>query len=192
VLIKRGDKVPSGIILFGSPGSGTTSIGRELASRLAYPHIDLDDHHWRWNAEIPYTVFRSKEERIESLMAAIAPHPHFVMSGSMWSIRKSFEPLLDLAGYVSAPAEIRAERVRSRELTRWGSRVLPGGDMYATRDWGDDYLAMARSYDTDAYRTQHEQWANELQCPVLRVDGTRPVARNAELMTRAWRDQHSG
>lgn len=187
--------MPTGIVLFGPPGSGTTSIGRELAARLSYPHVDIDDHHWRWDTAIPYTIMRSHQDRIDSLTASIAPYRHFVMSGSMWSIRKAFEPLLGLAGYVLAPAELRAERLRARELARWGSRVLPGGDMYASRDWGEDYVAMARCYDldrsADAYRRQHERWSDELRCPVLRIDGTKPVADNAQDLVNAWRVRSS-
>lgn len=181
--------------MFGAPGSGTTSIGRELASRLSYPHIDVDDHHWRWDTEIPYTILRSDKDRIDSLMASIAPHPHFVMSGSLWSIRQPFGPLFHLASYVVAPAEVRAERLQARDLTRWGDRVLPGGDMYATRHWRNDYVAMARSYDLeqspDAYRSQHERWSEELQCPVLRIDGTKPVADNVAHLAKAWHGQRS-
>ena len=57
-----------GIIIFGSPGSGTTTLGREVAKRLGFQHFDLDDYLWRWDAEIPFTVSRPREERSELLM----------------------------------------------------------------------------------------------------------------------------
>jgi len=174
--------VSRGIIIFGSSGSGTTSLGKELAKQLNYPHFDLDDFHWSWETEIPYTVLRSKDERIGLIMDAIRGYKSFVMSGSMWSIRKSFESMFDLAIYVSASAMVRAERLRSRSISRWGSRVLEGGDMFEHHEAYRDYLAVAQQYDDDkssmSYRSQHEQWADELPCPVLRVDGESDIQEN--------------
>jgi len=173
-----------GIILFGAMGVGDTTLGKEVAKKLNFPHFDLDDYHWRWDTEIPYTVFRSRAEKAENIMQAISEHPHFVMSGSMWSIRKTFEPLFDMAVFMTAPAEIRAERLRVRSIARWGDRVLPGGDMYESSDVYKDYLACAKSYDQDICPDmciiQHEQWSKEIPCPVLRVDGTKPILENAE------------
>lgn len=173
-----------GIILFGAMGVGDTTLGKEIAKRLSFPHFDLDDYSWRWDTDIPYTVFRSREERTESILQAIAGHPHFIMSGSMWSIRKTFEPLFDMAVFMTAPAEVRAERLRIRSITRWGDRVLPGGDMYENNNVYKDYLACAKSYDQDISPqmciVQHEQWVKELPCPVLSADGTKPISENAD------------
>ena len=33
-----------GIIIFGAAGSGKTTLGRELAGRLGFLHIDIDDY----------------------------------------------------------------------------------------------------------------------------------------------------
>jgi adenylate kinase family enzyme len=174
--------VSGGIILFGPSGSGTTTIGRELAKQLNYPHFDLDDFHWYWDTEIPYTVLRSNEERISLITDAVHGYENFVMSGSMWSIRKSFEPMFDLAVYVVASAIVRAERLRARSISRWGNRVLEGGDIFEHHEVYRDYFAAAQSYDNDessqSYRKQHEQWIKELACPVLRVDGENNIQEN--------------
>jgi len=82
-----------GIIVMGAPGVGKTTLGRELGQLLGFPHFDLDDYHWRWDTEIPYTIMRPREERAAHIMRVISEHPHFVMSGSMWSIRERFNPL---------------------------------------------------------------------------------------------------
>jgi len=173
---------PKGIILFGSPGSGTTTLGKELAKQLTYPHFDLDDIHWRWDTEIPYTIYHSKDERIKLTKNAIDGHKNFIMSGSMWSIRKTFEPMFEMAIYVQASVEVRAERLRSRSLARWGSRVLKGGDMYEYHEAYRDYNITAQQYDRDdspqSYRKQHEQWVRELPCPVLQIDGAKGISEN--------------
>lgn len=50
--------MPREILLFGAMGVGDTSLGKEVAKRLNYPHLDLDDYHRCWDTEIPYTIFR--------------------------------------------------------------------------------------------------------------------------------------
>ncbi|MGZ9584272.1 hypothetical protein [Paenibacillus marinisediminis] len=167
-----------GIIIFGSSGSGTTTLGREVAKRLGFQHFDLDDYLWRWDTEIPFTVTKPREERIELLMGDISKFPHFVMSGSMDSYNAPFVPLFDLAVLNSAPVETRVERVNAREFARFDERILPGGDMFENHK---DFLAMIRRYDSDGSpcRRVHEQWAATLSCPVLHVDGTFEIAENA-------------
>ena len=169
-----------GIIVFGASGAGSTTLGKEIARRLKFQHLDIDDYLWLRDTEMPLTTVRPSEERTELLMNDIKKDPEFVISGTIFNNSKLFENLFDLAVFISASAEVCAERVRVRELARWGNRVLPGGDMYKnTRFHGDsdDYIANAQKYETADVskfgRKLHEQWISELPCPVLRVDGTR-------------------
>ncbi len=68
------------------------------------------------------------------------------------------------------------ERLRQREYARYGARFLHGGDMYeqsqAFLDWAaryDDGVPPLRS------RALHDLWQRQLPCPLLTLDGTRPV-----------------
>jgi len=176
-----------GIIVFGASGAGSTTLGKEIARRLKFQHLDIDDYLWCWNTKIPFTAVRSQEERTKHLMDEIKKHPDFVISGTIFSDKNLFEPLLDLAVFVSTPADVRARRVHDRECARWGERVLPGGDMYkTTRFHGDfnDYVINAQKYETADVlkfgRKLHEQWISELPCPVLHVDGTKDLSQNAD------------
>lgn len=170
----------SGIIIFGASGTGKTTLGREVAGQLGYHHIDIDDYIWRWDTEAPYTILFSREERTRRLMEAIERHPRFVMSGAMGSIRKAFNPLFDMAVFITVPTAIRMERLRVREAAMLGDRILPGGDMYEHNIRFLDEVAL---YDTgkppQVCLQLDEQWASELACPVLRVDGTQAVTVNA-------------
>ena len=56
-----------GIILFGASGAGSTTLGKEVARRLNFQFLDIDDYLWCWNTAIPLTVVRSREERAEHL-----------------------------------------------------------------------------------------------------------------------------
>ncbi len=175
-----------GIIIFGSPGSGTTTLGRDVAKRLGFQHFDLDDYLWRWDTEIPFTVTRPREELIELLMGDISKFPHFVMSGSMDSYNMPFVPLFDLAVFNSAPVETRVERVNARELARFGERILPGGDMFENHK---NFLSCVCRYDTDGSpcRRVHEQWAATLPCPVLHIDGTVAIAENVARIVEQYK-----
>jgi len=175
-----------GIIIFGASGAGSTTLGKEIAQRLHFQHLDIDDYLWRWDTAIPLTVTRSSEERTELLMSDIKKYPDFVVSGTIFNDSKLFDHVFDLAVFISTPAEICAERVRTREHARWGERVLPGGDMYEiTRFHGDinNYIANAQRYETAEVskfgRKLHEQWISELSCPVVRADGMKSIPENA-------------
>ena len=132
-----------------------------------------------------------KGRKISVLTEAISGQAHFVMSGSMWSFRKAFEQFFSLAVFMKAPAEIRAERIRSRSINRWGNRVLPSGDMYNNSNVYSDYLSCARRYDSGTVNefslAQHEKWAEELPCPVLRIDGTKEIEENAKTVVEYYR-----
>jgi uridine kinase len=130
-----------------------------------------------------------QEERTRHLMDDIRKYPDFVISGTIFNDKELFEPLLNLAVFVSTPANVCAERVYTRECRRWGERVLPGGDMYkTTRFYGDfnDYVANAQKYETADVskfgRKLHEQWIADLSCPVLRLDGMNNLSKNTDLV----------
>ena len=56
-----------GIIIFGASGAGSTTLGKEVARRLKFQYLDIDDYLWCWNTAIPLTVVRSREERAEHM-----------------------------------------------------------------------------------------------------------------------------
>ena len=173
------------IIVFGASGAGSTTLGKEVAKQLDFHFFDIDDYLWNWDTKIPFTVTRPPEQRTQLLLNDIKRHPSFVISGTIFSNSTLFEPFINLAVFISTPAEVCAERVRTREHARWGKRVLPGGDMYrTTRFHGDanDYISNAQIYETAEVsrfgRKLHEKWITEMTCPVMRADGTKSINEN--------------
>lgn len=122
--------MPKGIMILGSAGAGKTSLGSLTASKLGAVFLDIDEYIWRKDTKIPYMVMHSKAEKIQRLMTAVQDADKFVMAGSMNSFHEFFDPMFVLAVELAAASNVRVERVHNRELKRFGSRILPGGDMY--------------------------------------------------------------
>jgi len=173
-----------GIIINGASGTGKTTLAIKLAKMIGYFHMDLDDYYHRKDEKIPFSEFYPREEIRERVMNDITAHPHFVMSGSIGSILWDLvNPLFDLAVLLFAPAEIRLERVRAREFAWFGERILEGGDMH---EGYIKHLNSVASYETGeppaVCLKRHELWAAELLCPILHLDGTKPISENATLI----------
>ena len=153
-----------GIIVFGTNGSGKTTLGRELARFLNFNHIDHEKYAFN-ESEIPYTNPRSGEECIDMMLADIEKHGSFVISAVTGDFGKKIVQLYKLAVFMSVPHELRIERIKQREIERYGNRVLEGGDMYEQTQKFYDFIAtrpLARI----------EKWAESLICPIIHMDGT--------------------
>jgi adenylate kinase family enzyme len=164
------------IHVFGASGSGTTTMGRAIASAYGYIHLDSDDFFWE-PSDPPFQRTRTVEERAERLRDAVGQNGFYVLSGSLCGWGDFLIPRFDLAVRLVTPTDIRIQRLAEREKERFGDRILPGGDMY---DNHREFLEWAATYDTagadQRSRALHDQWSLHLRCPCLVVDGSRPVS----------------
>lgn len=79
---------------------------------------------------------------------------------------------------MTTPRQIRLERLRAREAAHFGAEaVAPGGWRHAETE---DFVAWASHYEAGDREgrnlAKHEAWVSGLSCPVVRVDGSRPLA----------------
>lgn len=176
-----------GIIIFGSAGSGKTTLGKMTAEKLGFPYFDIDDYIWRKDTDIPFTVMYSREEKINRLMDDISKGSHFVMAGSMDSFSAPFVPLFNLAVHVTASVPVRIDRIHKREYEIYGDRILEGGDMYREHQ---HFLDNAAKYDADASPSfkVHEQWAKSLPCKVIRINGDESLKDNTQIIVHTYLD----
>jgi adenylate kinase family enzyme len=157
------------IHITGASGAGVTTLGRAIADALAVPHHDTDDYYWL-PTDPPYTHNRDIPERLRLMQAMFVPRPAWVVSGSLDSWGSPIMAVVDYVVFLRVPTEIRLARLLEREARR--------GHV------DEDFIEWAAHYD-DGTREgrslpRHEAWLRTLRCPVLRLDGTLPVAQLVE------------
>lgn len=161
--------------ILGASGSGTTTLGRAVASLWSVPHADVDDYFWLPSVP-PFVDKRPEADRLRLMEALFLPRDAWVLSGSMIGWGDSLVPHLDAVVFVTLDPETRLDRLRARESARFGQDIAPGGPRDAAHR---AFIDWAANYDNPAFegrsRVGHEQWLAALACPVLRVDGAGPI-----------------
>ena len=167
-----------GIIICGLNGCGKTTTGREVAARLCFKRMDVEDYYFL-DSEIPFSVSRTKDEVRELMWADIQKHKEYVLSSVGCDWGEQIEGSLALAVFLTAPKETRMARIDHREIIRFGDRVLEGGDMYEQQKRFRQFVS-GRS--EEPYREQ----IKKLPCPVLELDSTQPLDVIVEKICRAY------
>lgn len=72
---------------------------------------------------------------------------------------------------IDVPKDIRIQRVRNRSFQKFGARMLLGGDLYEQEE---KFFKFVKSRPENTV----EEWVQSLKCPVLRIDGTKPMEEN--------------
>lgn len=163
-----------GIIIFGANGSGKTTLGRELAHVLNYIHIDVEDYYFE-ESEIPYSKSRTKDEVIQLILADIEKYGSFVFSGVTGDYGKEIVNMYELAVFLTAPIEIRMERIEQRSEEKYGERVLLGGDMYEQEQ---RFAQFVKNRNLSAI----DDWAKTLTCPIINIDGTKTIPESIQFI----------
>jgi len=169
------------IHIVGASGSGTTTLGRALADALAIPHHDTDDYLWQPTTP-PYLNLREVVERLRLMHEVFLARASWVLSGSLEGWGDPVIPYLDLVIFLATPTAIRLQRLRAREAVHFGAdAIAPGGwrhnEFEQFIDWASHYDEGGRDGRSLA---RHHAWLDKLPCPVLRLEGSRPIA---ELVT---------
>lgn len=162
------------IHIIGAAGSGTSTLGQALARELPHVHLDTDTYYWL-DSDV-FTKKRDVPERLALMKEDFAKHPDWVLTGSLCGWGDELMPYFDLVIFLYIPPAIRLERLRQRELERYGDAVLPGGSRYehacAFYDWASQYDTAGPELRS---KVMHERWMSQLACPVLRIEGDHTV-----------------
>ena len=76
---------------------------------------------------------------------------------------------------IDVPKDVRMKRVKNRSFQKFGNRMLLGGDLYEQEE---------RFFDLVESRAENtvEKWIQSLNCPIIRIDGTKPIEENINLI----------
>ena len=168
-----------GILICGLNGAGKSTLGRRLAERLGWDFIDNEDLYFpKTDAAYTYDAPRSKAEVVRLLEERIGRGPRFVFAAVRGDYGEKLLSALDCAVLVEVPRETRLARVRQRSAGKFGDRIGPGGDLAEKENaWFAQVASRPEDYVTS--------WLASLPCPVLRIDGTRPVEESVKYILSA-------
>ncbi len=170
--------MPDGILIFGANGSGKTTIGKALAQKLNWKHMDIENYVFL-PSHLPYTKQRSRENCLRLMHADVQQCHGFVLSAVTFSWDAALLSHLRLAAYLSAPVTLRRARIMQRAMQQHGARVCPGGDMYEQQQ---RFVHFAATRPLASI----EQWGQTLPCPVLPLDTTVPIEETVEHIARYY------
>jgi adenylate kinase family enzyme len=174
------------IHIMGASGAGVTTLGRALANVLAVPHHDTDDYFHQPTIP-PYQKKREIADRLRLMREMFLERADWVLSGSLEGWGDPIIPHFDLVVFLYTAAEKRLHRLRNREARHFGAdAVAPGGWRHQETE---DFIEWASHYD-DGDREgrtfeKHQAWLAKLPCPVLRLDGARPLPELVEAAVAA-------
>lgn len=153
------------ILITGAAGTGTTTLAAALAKELNITHLEADDFLWL-PSHPPYQHLADKNERAERLQQAMRAHGRAVVAGSVAGWGKSLENEFDLVVFLYLSAELRLQRLKRREIKRFG-HAKP------------EFLAWAAQYDEGGLAgrslARHQEWLSGLTCKILRLEGDMSV-----------------
>jgi len=122
------------IHITGASGSGTSTLGAALAAELGCAFLEADDFFWL-PTEPPFHARRPEAERRSLLLAAMAQSGSAVVSGSVSGWGAEIENGFDHIVFLYVDSALRLERLRVRELQRFG-KVNPAFLTWAAPGFG--------------------------------------------------------
>ena len=179
-----------GIAIVGLNGSGKSTLNHLLARELGYFEMDVEDYYFPEQkahrlyaldhtevrpAAQPYAGERDHAQVEAALLRDMEAHPQFVLSCVKLNWCEALRSRIGLVFWLQAPLETRLDRIRQREVRRFGSRALPGGDMFEKQE---AFRALVSKRDP----AMVEASIAGLPCPVIRLDSTKPVEENLAAM----------
>jgi adenylate kinase family enzyme len=169
------------ILITGASGAGSSTLGRALARKLGIAHFDADDYFWL-PTEPPYVQRRGKADRLALLLRDLSTHNDATLTGAIDGWGWVLEDSLDLIVFLYADTAVRIERLRQREMERYG-KVNP-----AFLNWASEYdvgPSEGRSF------AGQRAWLSSRTCPVLELSGEADLENLADTVLKIIRQKGS-
>lgn len=182
------------VAILGLNGSGKSTLAHALAKQTGYYELDVEDYYFpeqresrrqlldhcdsiqlQYLGELPFSQPRTKEEVQAALLHEIRTHSCFIFSCVNLNWSNEILRQIDIAFLLHTPTEERLNRIRSRDETRFGARVQPGGDMFAQQA---DFRSSAERRTIQSVIES----AKPLQCPLIPLDGMASIEQNLQIL----------
>ena len=165
-----------GIIICGLNGTGKSTFGKALAEKLHFHFIDIENLYFpKTNPNYIYASPRTREDVAERLLCEIRTHENFILASVKGDYGEELYSFFQYAILLDVPRDIRLQRVRERSFQKFGSRMLLGGDLFEQEE---KFFRFVESRDENTV----EEWVKSLKCPVMRIDGTKSIDENTNLI----------
>lgn len=109
-------------------------------------------------------------------------HPCFILSCVRMQWNDEIASRIRLVFWVRLSREERLQRIHALSQRRFGERALPGGDLYEQEE---AFRMMAAGRD----ESMVEKSLQRLDCPVVVLDGSLPVAENVKKIMAAMEER---
>ncbi len=165
-----------GIIVCGLNGSGKSTLGKALAEKLDFHFMDNEDLYFsKTTPNYVYSSPRTREEVEKLLFSEIKAHENFVFASVKGDYGEHIYPFFRYAVLIDVSKDIRIQRVRNRSFQKFGHRMLRGGDLYEQEE---KFFELVKSRPENTV----EEWIQTLKCPIIRIDGTKPIEENVDFI----------
>lgn len=163
------------IHIFGASGSGVTTLGNALSKKINIPYFDSDEYFWI-PSNPPFTEKRIPEERNKLVKFALTETNDWIFGGSSLKWGEDVFPEFDLVVFLWIPSEIRMERLKKRELERYGEVIYTDPKRIKLYQ---EFLDWAINYDVDPKESGfsgrslkvHESWLKQIKSKILEIRG---------------------
>lgn len=165
----------------GASGSGVTTLGLHFSKTFNIPYLDSDKFFWE-DTDPPFLTRRDPGKRNLLLQDALKKSSSWIIGGSIinWSLKLEF----DLVVFLFLPKEIRLQRLKNRELERYGNIIYTNPER---NKQFMDFMQWASEYDFNTARGRthiaHGEWLKKQTCPVLELVGDLTVQERADKIT---------
>lgn len=161
-----------GILICGLNGTGKSTLGKALAEKLHFYFIDNEDLSFpKTDPDYIYAFPRTREEVEKLLFSEIKAHENFVFASVKGDYGEAIYRFFQYTVLMDVPKDIRIQRVKNRSFQKFGNRMLLGGDLHEQEEHFFDFV---ESRAENAV----EEWVQCLTCPIIRIDGTKPIEEN--------------
>lgn len=99
------------------------------------------------------------------------------------TLGKAHYSFFQCAILLDVPREVRLQRVKDRSFQKFGNRMLSGGDLFEQEE---KFFRFVESRNENLV----EEWVKSLKCPIIRVDGTKPIDENTNFIMALMQDKN--